>query len=71
MEDINDFFKLQSPYQKLNSMPDDPENSIAYGLFTQSTQCFVIAYFIPVDKAMNYSDNVGLINGIHNTLTET
>lgn len=58
-------------FHKMNSMPGDPANSVAYGIQTQSSRCFLIMYPINNQAAMPYENVGAIIDGIHNTLTDT
>ena len=42
-------------YRKLNSMPDDPPNSVSYGGHTEHTDCFMLIY--PIQKAASFPKN--------------
>ena len=61
-------------YRKLNSMPEDPNNSVSYGIETDHTSCFMILYpsttfrsFPPDQKKViirtriHLADNQGII----------
>lgn len=39
-------------YQKVDSLPDDPEESIPFMIQTENASCFVLAFPIPLTKAM-------------------
>ena len=43
---------IPSEYQKLETMPEDPANSVAFGKVTNSATCFALAYPINHASAM-------------------
>lgn len=58
-------------YKKMNSLPEDPVNSISYGKQTQSSDCFMMIYPIDKQKSMPYENVQAVIDGIHGVLDET
>lgn len=62
---------IPNEYQKMNSMPDDPKNSNAYGKQTPSLNCFITMYPISKEKAMPFDNERVVINGIHSALGDT
>lgn len=62
---------IPSEFHKINSMPEDPANSIAYGKQTQSSNCFLIMYPINSQSAMPYENEIAVIDGIHGALADT
>ena len=51
---MNDYIINVPPYlRKMNSLPDDPANSVAYGLETESCNIFMMTYPIGNQNAMN------------------
>ena len=60
--------KMPGRYQKLNSMPDDPPYSCAYGYETNEAECFVMVYPISLVQAMPFDQPESVIDGIHAAL---
>ena len=56
-------------YQKLNSMPDDPEGSVSYGAQTEHAECFSLLFPIAASQAMP-RDKEAVIVGIRQCLGE-
>lgn len=67
---MNNDIKVNIPvnFQKLNSLPEDPKDSISYGKQTQSCSCFVMIYPISNEKSMPYENEMAVVNGIHGAL---
>lgn len=67
---MNNEMKILIPneFLKMNSMPNDPPQSTPYGKQTQSANCFLMVYPIPIQNAMPFGNNNAVINGIHQTL---
>jgi len=61
---------IPDDFQKMNSMPEDPENSVVYGKQTSSADCFVIIFPINPANAMPFDNEREVISGIHNSLAE-
>lgn len=69
---MNDYIINVPPYlRKMNSLPDDPANSVAYGLETESCNIFMMTYPIGNQNAMPYGNEQAVINGIHNALSDS
>lgn len=62
--------KIPDSFQILNSEPDDPDNSIAYGKQTPSAMCFIIMFPIKKENAMSFDNEKEIIDGIHGVLRE-
>ena len=48
---------MPSDFQRMNTLPEDPANSIAYGKQTQSSTMFVMMYPISNQAAMPYGND--------------
>ena len=55
--------KIPAYYQRVDSMPDDPENSVPYMFQTENALCFALIYPISESKAM-HRDQDAVIRGI-------
>lgn len=61
---------IPNDLQRLNSLPEDPPNSISYGKETSSTNIFMMIYPINNTSAMPYDNERMVIDGIHSSLAE-
>lgn len=61
---------IPSDFKKMNSMPEDPKDSNAYGKQTSLANCFLIMYPISNEKAMPFDSEKTVIDGIHGALSE-
>lgn len=52
-------------------MPDDPAGSSAYMTGTNNCECFALAFEIPLEQAMPFSNNASIIEGIHDSISDT
>lgn len=64
----NTDFIFDENYQKLNSLPEDPNDSVSFGARTENAECFVMVYPIPTEKAMPFDNCKSVIDGIHECL---
>lgn len=55
-------------YQKLRSLPEDPEGSITYGKRTEGSECVLTIFLINPADAMDFDGKEDLIAGIHQAL---
>lgn len=58
-------------FQKMNSKPEDPANSVVYGKQTESSNCFLMMYPINAQSAMPYENERAVVDGIHGALSDT
>ena len=65
--DIKHFGVVHIPdyYQQVDTLPEDPVDSQAFAVETESAQCLVMAYPISQDRAMPYDNVEKVIDGIH------
>lgn len=61
-------FRLPDGYSRMNSMPDDPADSSAFGMQTPGCACFLMLYPVQPESAMPFEDVRPLIDGIHGSL---
>lgn len=61
---------VPTDYQKLDSLPEDPDGCVSYGKQTENALCMVSIYPIAPEDAMDFNDKKALIDGIHHTLAE-
>lgn len=68
---IDQIIKLDIPdeYHVLESLPEDPKDSISYGKDTSMSIGFIQTYPIPVSQTMPMDNNEIIINGIHKSLS--
>ena len=68
--DVNGMvISIPAYYQKLNSMPDDPEGSVSYGVQTENAECFALLFPIAASQAMP-RNREAVIAGIRQCLGE-
>lgn len=63
--------KIPLNFRKMNTLPTDPINSVAYGNQTQFSNMFLMMYPILNQDAMPYGNEKAIIDGIHSALSET
>ncbi|MCR5566489.1 MAG: hypothetical protein K6F61_06525 [Clostridiales bacterium] len=61
---------MPAGFLKMNSMPDDPPHSSAYGFETPDTGAFAMVFPMPAEQAMPYENPQSVIDGIHRALGE-
>jgi len=61
---------IPDEYQKLKSMPDDPKDSVSFGMRTDSAECFLLIFPITHYNSMPFGDEKSVIYGIHKSLAE-
>lgn len=61
---------LPREFTKVNSMPDDPENSSAYVKQTSNSINFMMIYPISKEASMPFGNENAVITGIHGALGE-
>lgn len=61
---------IPTDFQKMNTLPEDPANSVAYGKQTQSSKCFLMMFPINNQNAMPYGNEKAVIDGIHGALAD-
>lgn len=57
-------------FQRMKRLPDDPENSVAYGFQINTCNAFMMTYPINNKNAMPYGDEQAIINGIHGVISQ-
>lgn len=62
--------KIPQDFQRLNSEPDDPDNSVAFGKQTPEAMCYIIMFPIKKDIAMAFDNDKAVIDGIHGVLRD-
>jgi len=67
----NTLLRIQSYYQKLQSMPDDVPGSVCFGTQLENAQVVVLLFPISADATMPFDMPQAVINGIHQSLEET
>lgn len=63
-----DVVNIPDGYNRMNSMPDDPPNSAAFGKETKGSMNFLMVYPITADSAMPFQNPQAVIEGIHRAL---
>lgn len=61
---------VPSDFQKVNTLPEDPVNSVAYVKQTQLSNMFLMMYPINNQNAMPYGNEKEVVDGIHGALAE-
>ncbi len=61
---------MPARFRKMNSMPDDPPHSSAYGFETPDTGAFVMVCPMASEQAMPFGSPQSVIDGIHVALGE-
>ncbi len=62
--------KVPDYYQKVDSMPEDPENSVPLMVKTDNAMCFAIAFPIAENEAMPFGAPKEVIDGIHKAMDD-
>lgn len=62
-------FNVPGYYQQVDSVPEDPEDSIPLMAQTEQSVCCVVAYPIGADEALPY-DQATVIEAVHDALAE-
>ena len=68
---MNNNINIPVNFQKLKSLPNDPENSISFGKQTPTCNCLVMIYPISNEKSMPYEDENAVVAGIHGALGDS
>ena len=63
-------FTIDDSWQKLNTMPDDPPGTQAYGTATENSECFVLAFPLDIGQTMPFDNPQAVIDGIHSALAD-
>ena len=66
----NETFYIPAEYQKVKSMPEDPEDSVSYGLETDGTLALLTVYPEDREKKIPYDNPGAVIDGIHRSLDD-
>lgn len=66
----NNIFNIEDGYSKVNSMPDDPEESEAYVKELTTMACFVLFFPSKTESAIQFDDTQNFINGIRSCLSD-
>lgn len=67
---MNNEINIPTSFQKAETMPEDPVNSVTYGKQTQSANCFLMMCLINNQSAMPYGNEGAVIDGVHSVLNE-
>lgn len=62
--------QVDDGYMKMNSMPDDPADSVVYGKESGTMQGYFLLFPISREKAMPFGNPRTVINGIHGCLAD-
>lgn len=62
--------KMPDGFEKVDSMPEDPPDSMSYMRQSEGALAFVLAYPVSLDEAMPFDSPRSIIDGIHNSLGE-
>lgn len=61
---------MPSWFGRMESLPEDPENSVVYGYGTGNADCFAIVYPLPAEQSMTLDGKERMINGIRQCLQD-
>jgi len=61
---------IPDKFRKMDSMPEDPKDSVAYGMANSGTQSFVLIYPLPLSEAMPLTEPQIIIDSIHQFMNE-
>ena len=53
---------LQDGWKRIQSLPDDPKDSVSIGKMTPNAQCFALVFPIDEGRAMPFNNNWEIIN---------
>ena len=67
---LNHIVKIPDCYQKVESLPEDPQNSTTCMFQSPNALCMVQIFPIPEEAAMPYLDKQAVIDGIHRCLAD-
>lgn len=67
---LNNIVKIPDYYQKVKSLPDDPQDSTTFAFQSENALCMVQLFPIREDEAMPYKDKQAVIDGIHSSLAD-
>lgn len=62
--------QIADGFMKMNSMPDDPADSVAYGNECSTMTSFMLLFPISKEEAMPFGKPELIISGIHNSLAD-
>jgi hypothetical protein len=62
--------EINDAWQRLQSTPEDPPESQAYGTATENCQCFLLVFPLDVRQTMPFDNPREVIDGIHNALAD-
>lgn len=62
--------QIADGFMKMNSMPDDPEDSVVYGNECSTMTSFMLLFPISKENVMPFGRLELIINGIHNSLAD-
>lgn len=61
---------IPASFAKLNRLPDDPPDMVAYATQTEQSTCMMFLQPIGIEYAMPYDEPQAVINEIHQTLSD-
>ena len=61
-------FTFPDEWQQVQTMPEDPPNSVVIMKVNEYSQCMILIFPISKDKVMPFENPQSVINGIHNAL---
>lgn len=67
---LNNIVKIPDYYQKVGSLPEDPQDSTTCMFQSANALCMVQIFPIPEEQAMPYMDKQAVIDGIHRSLAD-
>lgn len=67
---LGNIIKIPDYYRKVDSLPDDPQDSTTVALRSSNAMCLVQFFPISESQVMPYKDKQAVIDGIHNSLAD-
>jgi hypothetical protein len=67
---LGNIIKIPDYYQKVDSLPDDPQDSTTVAMQSSNAICLVQFFPISENQVMPYKDKQAVIDGIHNSLAD-
>ena len=67
---VKEILTMPVGYKQIQTLPEDPVGTVAYGFATPFSQNIITAFPFPPESAMPFGDAQHVINGIHHSLGE-
>lgn len=67
---VKEIITMPDGYKQIQTLPEDPAGTVAYGFATPYSQNIITAFPFPSEEAMPFDNAQRVINGIHHSLAE-